>query len=104
MEVFYISNEPLDLTTIKKILSNNVKIELSEKAKEKIINCRQYLDNKINNRNIPIYGVNTGFGALCNISISANSLATLQKNLVMSHACADITPSFTKKFVLSSIY
>jgi histidine ammonia-lyase len=107
MEVFYISNEPLDLTTIKKILSNNVKIELSEKAKEKIINCRQYLDNKINNRNIPIYGVNTGFGALCNISISANNLATLQKNLVMSHACGtgnEVPVHIVKLMILLKIY
>ena len=35
----------------------------------------------------PIYGVTTGFGSLCNISISKEHLSQLQKNLMMSHAC-----------------
>jgi histidine ammonia-lyase len=87
MEVFYISTKPLDFETINKLLKNDIKIELSENAKQKIIKCREYLDNKINNYPYPIYGVTTGFGALCDVSISLDELATLQKNLVMSHAC-----------------
>ena len=39
------------------------------------------------NQKEPIYGVTTGFGSLCNISISKEQLSQLQKNLVMSHAC-----------------
>ncbi len=35
----------------------------------------------------PIYGVNTGFGALYNVKISSDNLTILQENLVMSHAC-----------------
>ena len=35
----------------------------------------------------PIYGITTGFGSLCNISIDKDQLSQLQKNLVMSHAC-----------------
>ena len=35
----------------------------------------------------PIYGITTGFGSLCNISIGADQLKQLQKNLVMSHSC-----------------
>ncbi len=35
----------------------------------------------------PIYGITTGFGSLCNISVGKDELAQLQKNLVMSHAC-----------------
>ncbi len=34
-----------------------------------------------------IYGVNTGFGSLCNTAISKEDLSTLQSNLVRSHAC-----------------
>ena len=34
-----------------------------------------------------VYGVNTGFGLLANTSIAADDLETLQKNLVLSHAC-----------------
>ena len=36
----------------------------------------------------PIYGITTGFGSLCNVSIAQDDLSQLQKNLVMSHACS----------------
>lgn len=87
MEKYYISSKPLNFETIEEILKNNVQIALSENAIKKINHCRTYLDEKIKNYSEPIYGVTTGFGALCNVSISHNELATLQKNLVMSHAC-----------------
>ena len=34
-----------------------------------------------------VYGVNTGFGLLANTSIASEDLETLQRNLVLSHAC-----------------
>jgi histidine ammonia-lyase len=42
----------------------------------------------------PVYGINTGFGKLANIQIDAEDLATLQHNLVLSHAAGvgDPTP------------
>ena len=35
----------------------------------------------------PVYGITTGFGSLCNVTIPADSLSQLQYNLVVSHAC-----------------
>ena len=49
--------------------------------------CRAYLDKKTDTEKEPIYGVTTGFGSLCNRSISKEDLSTLQRNLVISHAC-----------------
>jgi len=102
MEVYYISSQSLDFETIDTILKKNIQIALSENAIKKINHCRQYLDNKIKNDPTPIYGVTTGFGALCNVSISHNELATLQKNLVMSHACGigDEVPQEIVKLML----
>jgi histidine ammonia-lyase len=37
-------------------------------------------------RNEPVYGINTGFGKLASVRIAAEDLATLQRNLVLSHA------------------
>lgn len=37
--------------------------------------------------NAPVYGVNTGFGKLASIKIDAADLATLQRNLILSHCC-----------------
>jgi len=106
MEVYHISSQPLDFETIDKILKNNNKISLSENAIQKINRCREYLDQKIKNYPDPIYGVTTGFGALCNVTISHNELATLQKNLVMSHACGmgdEVPQEIVKLMILLKI-
>ncbi len=36
---------------------------------------------------VPVYGVNTGFGKLASIKIAAKDTATLQRNLILSHCC-----------------
>lgn len=60
---------------------------LSEESMAKIEKCRRYLDEKITRADKPIYGINTGFGSLYNISIDGGDLSELQENLVKSHAC-----------------
>lgn len=87
MNIHYISNQKLDIDTVKTILHENYQIALSEEAKDKIIKCRSYLDDKMAQSDEPIYGINTGFGSLYDRSITKENLSTLQKNLVMSHAC-----------------
>ncbi len=37
-------------------------------------------------RGEPVYGINTGFGKLASVHIAADDLATLQRNIVLSHA------------------
>jgi len=37
--------------------------------------------------NAPVYGINTGFGKLASIKIEAGDVATLQRNLILSHCC-----------------
>lgn len=83
----FISSEILELSTVGDILFQNKKLELSEGAKKKIEACRSYLDAKMKNSDQPIYGINTGFGSLCDVKISKDKLTKLQENLVMSHAC-----------------
>jgi len=97
-----ISSKVLDLTTIKGIVSEQKKLQLSEEAIVKINKCRAYLDNKLKGQNKPIYGINTGFGALYNVKISKENLTILQENLVMSHACGtgDRVPNDIVKLML----
>ncbi len=87
MEIHYISSERLTIERVGEILDRHIPIALSQDAVQRIVRCREYLDSKTEESNDPIYGVTTGFGSLCNISISTEDLGTLQKNLVMSHAC-----------------
>lgn len=86
-KTFEIQSKPLDLSLINKLLNDNYKISLSNKAKKAIKDGRAYLDKKTANLKEPIYGINTGFGALYNTKISANDLEKLQHNLIISHAC-----------------
>ena len=85
--IHYISAERLTIARVEEILTKGYKLALSEDAKARINKCREYLDRKMEDAGRPIYGVTTGFGSLCNISIGAEELGRLQKNLVMSHAC-----------------
>ncbi|TVQ14864.1 MAG: histidine ammonia-lyase [Bacteroidetes bacterium] len=87
MQEYQISTKHLDFETLRTILDNRIPIKLSEESIRLVEHCRKYLDEKTASQTEPIYGVTTGFGSLCNHSISAADLGQLQKNLVMSHAC-----------------
>ncbi len=82
-----ISSEHLSLHRIEQIIDGNYRLALSEESQQKIITCRDYLDQKLRNSVQPFYGINTGFGSLRNIRISDDQIEQLQENLVMSHAC-----------------
>jgi histidine ammonia-lyase len=86
-EVHYISSDILDLQCVKDILDSNKILALSEEATLSINKARAYLVEKIKENDTPIYGINTGFGSLCDVKISSENLSKLQENLVMSHAC-----------------
>lgn len=86
--VYSIGAEDLTFEIIEKIINENLKLELSSEAKERIERCRDYLDTKIEQSEQPLYGITTGFGSLCNRNISPDELSTLQENLVKSHACS----------------
>lgn len=61
-------------------------INLSAGAIGRIQDNRKYLDN-ILRKGETYYGINTGFGSLCDVRINDDQLAELQENLVCSHAC-----------------
>jgi histidine ammonia-lyase len=98
----YISSEVLQLETLQEIISQHKSIALSEEAKINIQKCREYLDKKMASHDKPIYGINTGFGSLCNVKISNENLSQLQENLVKSHACGtgDEVPQEIVKIML----
>ena len=98
---------PLTIENITEWLNNRYPIVLSEEGKARINHCREYLDNKVKESDVPIYGVTTGFGSLCNRSISAEQLTTLQENLVKSHACSmgdEVRPDIVRLMLLLKAY
>ena len=90
MEIHYITAEHLGIEQVGEVVADaKIHLALSEEAREKISKCREYLDNKLESVDAPIYGINTGFGSLCSTSIDDENLGQLQENLVKSHACGN---------------
>lgn len=87
MDKFHITLDWLTLVQFETILESNATIDLGEEVKAKIVTCRTYLDQKASTNDRLIYGINTGFGSLCNTQINSEELEQLQQNLVLSHAC-----------------
>ncbi len=100
--IHYISPARLTIDRVEQILANNEKLALSNESVALIDKCRKYLDRKMETATEPIYGITTGFGSLCNISIDSKQLSELQRNLVMSHACSigERVPSHIVKLML----
>ena len=98
----YISTAVLSLEIVQEIISQHKLLELSEEAKVNIQKCRDFLDKKMASHSEPIYGINTGFGSLCNVKISNENLSKLQENLVKSHSCGtgEEVPSEIVKLML----
>jgi len=86
-KIHKISTAHLSVDRLQQIIVKGYKLELSDESKALVLKGRQYLDNKMKTQKEPIYGVSTGFGCLCDISVSGEQLSILQRNLVMSHAC-----------------
>ena len=97
-----ISTQTLTLEVLNEIILQHKTLNLSDEVIEKIQKCRNYLDQKMLTTSEPIYGINTGFGSLCNVKIDNVNLSKLQENLVKSHACGtgDEVPSEIVKIML----
>ena len=87
MEYHHLSSERLTIAGLKEILDSGKPVALSEELRRRIVRCREYLDRKIKDSDQPVYGITTGFGSLCDISVGGDELSQLQRNLVMSHSC-----------------
>ena len=87
MKEYIINNEWISLIQLEQIIDSNATVRLGENAIKAIAECRDYLDELVDKHDSLIYGVNTGFGSLCNTAITREDLEKLQRNLVESHAC-----------------
>lgn len=98
-----ISPQPLTYNLLESVVEGSLKLTLSDESKQLISRCREYLDKKMENHGAPIYGITTGFGSLCNKTISMDELSQLQKNLVMSHACStgnEVAPEIVRLMLM----
>ncbi len=75
----------LSLENLKALLQAQ-QIELSQETQNTIQKNFEFLQKKVHSGQT-YYGINTGFGSLCNVKVMDDELSTLQENLVKSHAC-----------------
>ena len=101
-----ISNTRLTIEKAARLLVKGSKLQLSKESETAIVKCRNFLDSKMGDIGRPVYGITTGFGSLCNITIPAEDLSQLQHNLVMSHACGTgetVRPEIVKLMLLLKV-
>ncbi|MGB0429514.1 MAG: histidine ammonia-lyase [Bacteroidia bacterium] len=72
---------------LNEIISQNKTITVDNDSVIAVAENRAFLEQKLKNGTEAIYGINTGFGSLCNTVIPNSELDQLQVNLVRSHAC-----------------
>ncbi len=103
---YTVNNQWITLDEVDVILKEHFTLSLGEEARASIHKCREYLDEKIKRHDKLIYGINTGFGSLCNTAIEEKDLEQLQRNLVLSHACGtgeEVPQELVKRMLLLKI-
>ena len=78
--------QPLTLKEIAEIASGKVRLELAQAAMAQMEASRRVV-RRVAGEHRPVYGINTGFGKLCEVRIADDAIERLQLNLVRSHAC-----------------
>jgi histidine ammonia-lyase len=106
MSTYTITKNWLSLAHLRELVENRTTLALSEECRHAVQTCRDYLDKAIEEKNELIYGINTGFGSLCNTAIDADQLGQLQVNLVRSHACgagSEVEPEIVRLMLLLKV-
>ncbi len=96
-KTYHLDGQSLTIDSIHEIAHanlGNIKLELTSDSITKMQASRDYVDNIVKLQK-PVYGINTGFGALSDKHISVNDLEKLQYNLIRSH-CTGVGRPFAK--------
>jgi len=86
MDVFSLGSQTLTLDTVIDIAHGRQSLELCPNACQNIGRIRSKIEALLNPAAPDVYGVNTGFGALAEVRVPMEDLATLQLNLIRSHS------------------
>ena len=98
--------DQLGFKNVLEILQNPAKAQLNQQSKDQIIKSQQNVQ-KIVASDRTVYGINTGFGPLCDVKISEEETAQLQHNLIISHAVGvgkPIHKNISKIMMISKIH
>ena len=77
--------DPLTVSKVMAIANGNLQAELTSETIAAVEACRTKVE-KMASGTKAVYGINTGFGPLCDVQITPAETSTLQKNLLITHA------------------
>ncbi|MBN4048430.1 histidine ammonia-lyase [Flavobacteriaceae bacterium AH-315-O20] len=98
--------ERLTIDKVTAIANGEIKAVLNDEAIQKVKDCRKKVET-IANSGKAVYGINTGFGPLCDVQISVEETNKLQKNLLITHAVGvgnPIDKEFSKIMMICKVH
>ncbi|AFC24131.1 histidine ammonia-lyase [Saprospira grandis] len=97
-----LTEKELTLAALHQLWAEHTAIELTDSLWTKVKACRDFLEQKVAASEDSFYGINTGFGSLCDVKIGKEALSELQHNLVRSHAfgTGDLVPQELARLML----
>jgi len=98
--------DPLTIEKVIAIADGSLKASISEDATKKVNQSRQHVENMANSATA-IYGINTGFGPLCDVQITPAETNKLQENLLITHAVGvgnPIEPELSKIMMICKVH
>ena len=104
-EKIVIADAPLRWQDVVAVARHGAQLELSPQTWARIENA-QAIVQRIVVSGERAYGVNTGLGALCNVSLQGEQLSQLSRNTLLSHACgvgAPLTNEQTRAIICAAI-
>ena len=81
-----IDGNSLTLEEFVEVARNQAQVELTEESIAKIEKARALVDRFVDEDKV-VYGITTGFGKFSDVVITGEETKTLQRNLIVSHAC-----------------
>lgn len=91
MDGVNINGQNLTLQKLVDISRFNEKVYLDKEAKDRVKKSREIVESIERDKKV-VYGITTGFGKFANVTISTEDCKTLQRNLILSHACGAGNP------------
>ncbi|WP_409964928.1 aromatic amino acid lyase, partial [Gemmatimonas sp.] len=83
--MLHLDGRTLRMADVVAVADERMPVALADEARRRMEQTRRVVDAAVE-RGVPVYGVNTGFGKLSEVTIPTDQLAALQRNLVRSHA------------------
>ena len=86
-----LGTDTLTIEQLEQVARQRVPVEIAGEARSRVTRSRALVETWVREGR-PVYGVTTGFGALCGVAIPADQTRTLQQNILLSHAAGVGSP------------